>query len=289
MPPLEVLIAYWRREMSRSLPHSAEIVTELEDHLRESISTLEKTGYTPEAAFDESVRRLGKQRVLAEDFQHVHRPWSQSPGSVVGVYSIIVTLCVLLYGWGILSVANGKLELWLAVNSSLLNTGHLGILGLGALSIALFIHVRKQESDTASTEKIRLAISRLTWISLAAIVIGYVSDIVLPYPIANYQWSLWPGKWGSSVVAIALILKLVIQRLNVARPRMSLAVTLVGLSAIFAVAYHARFPIGGAVPSGWVGIALLLSFCGHAYHAWTLLRHPGSPKERRSPSALASW
>jgi len=274
--------------MSRSLPHSAEIVTELEDHLRESISTLEKTGYTPEAAFDEGVRRLGKQRVLAEDFQHVHRRWSPSPGSVVSIFNVIATLCVLLYGWSAVSVANGKVELWLAVNSSFLNTGHLGILGLGALGIALFIHTRKQESDTASTEKIRLATSRLTWISLAAIVTGYVSDIVLPYPIANYQWSLWPGKWGSSVVAIALILNLVVQRLNVARLRTSLALTLVGLPAILAAAYYAKFRIGGAVPSGWVGIALLLSFSGHAYHAWTRLLHPVSPNDTRFQSALPS-
>lgn len=267
MSPLEVLIAYWRREMSRSIPHSAEIVTELEDHLRETISALEKTGFTPEAAFDESVRRLGKQTTLAGDFQQVHRPWSLSPRSVVGVYSVIATLCALLYGWGVLSVARGKVELWLAVNSIFLNTGQIGILGLGALGITLVIHTRKQGPDDESIKEIRLAISRLTWISLATIAIGYITDILFPYPIANYQWSLWPGKWGSSVVAIALILNLVVQRLNAVRPRISLALTLLGLPAILTVAYYTKVR-GGAVPSSWMGIALLLSFSGHAYHTW---------------------
>jgi len=68
MRNLETLIENWREELSIQPPFTQENRDELEDHLRMSIETLEKSGLSEEEAFLIASRRMGSAQKLESEF-----------------------------------------------------------------------------------------------------------------------------------------------------------------------------------------------------------------------------
>lgn len=68
MKELETLIADWRRRMAHGGLHGADVLEELESHLREDIEAQVSAGIDGQDAFDRSVTHLGQADVLRREF-----------------------------------------------------------------------------------------------------------------------------------------------------------------------------------------------------------------------------
>jgi hypothetical protein len=77
--PLEEQIGQWRTYLSRRRAIHPVDVEELEDHLRNQISTLVDAGLSPDEAFLVAVKRMGAQDAIANEFarEHSERLWKQ--------------------------------------------------------------------------------------------------------------------------------------------------------------------------------------------------------------------
>jgi ABC-type transport system involved in cytochrome c biogenesis permease subunit len=112
MPELEQLIAQWRRGLLETTGCSAEVLDELESHLRDEIQQLVATGHTPEQALTLAAARLGNPSTLAAEFAKIAKPgWL--PARLVTIATIV--LGVLLIGylfprwqdrWGVILTAH---------------------------------------------------------------------------------------------------------------------------------------------------------------------------------------
>lgn len=65
-------IQSWRQYLSRSPSYRAENLEELESHLRDSVTTLERRGLSDEEAFLIATRRVGPSRALEPEFAKVN-------------------------------------------------------------------------------------------------------------------------------------------------------------------------------------------------------------------------
>lgn len=71
MPDLEVQISEWRQQMVDGGVHSAEVLEELESHLRDDIESQVDTGVSVREAFAAGVARLGPPDTLKLEFDKV--------------------------------------------------------------------------------------------------------------------------------------------------------------------------------------------------------------------------
>ena len=70
---LEQQIKAWRRESSLAGISHAEVLTELENHLRELTAQFSKAGLSEEEAFRRAVAQLGNSAALKQEFSKVQR------------------------------------------------------------------------------------------------------------------------------------------------------------------------------------------------------------------------
>ena len=76
---LEEQITVWRQYLRRRPAIRAADVEELEDHLRDQMSTLTKAGLSCDEAFLVAVKRMGSLDALSREFarEHSERLWKQ--------------------------------------------------------------------------------------------------------------------------------------------------------------------------------------------------------------------
>jgi hypothetical protein len=112
MPELEQLIAQWRRGLLETTGCSAEVLDELESHLRDEIQQLVATGHTPEQALTRAAERLGNPRTLGAEFAKVAKS-AWLPARLVMIAALILGVLVLGYvfprwqgRWGVILTAH---------------------------------------------------------------------------------------------------------------------------------------------------------------------------------------
>src|SRR6059058_6057455 len=69
MHNLEQLIAEWRKPMMNAPNVGSETLDELENHLRENVDQLIRSGMTEAEAFQRAMTQLGGARTIASEFQ----------------------------------------------------------------------------------------------------------------------------------------------------------------------------------------------------------------------------
>jgi hypothetical protein len=76
---LENAIKGWRRQLAESGITSAEILDELEGHLRDEVEEQMRSGETPENAFKSAITQVGHSRELGREFSKLAPPAAQRP------------------------------------------------------------------------------------------------------------------------------------------------------------------------------------------------------------------
>src|SRR5215831_16437262 len=71
---LEERIRHWRQAQAHALGGRAEVLDELESHLREEVQRLVAAGQTPGSAWETALAHLGDPRQLAAEFGKVSPP-----------------------------------------------------------------------------------------------------------------------------------------------------------------------------------------------------------------------
>jgi len=81
---LEKQIQQWRQTLAGALGGQAEVIEELETHLREEVQRLVRSGQAPERAWETALGRLGSPQQLAGEFGKLPpRPGVWLPGRLV--------------------------------------------------------------------------------------------------------------------------------------------------------------------------------------------------------------
>src|SRR5215471_15670012 len=93
---LEERIRHWRQAQAHALGGRAEVLDELESHLREEVQRLVAAGQTPASAWETALARLGDPRQLAAEFGKV-----SAPGALGWLPARVVVALLALLGLGL--------------------------------------------------------------------------------------------------------------------------------------------------------------------------------------------
>jgi len=101
MHDLEKQIAAWRRQMSNPASRK-EVLDELEEHLREEIDRLEKSGLSVDEVFKTAVSKMGTPSAMATEFRKLpsSRTWIPVRLAYVGTTALLALL-----GYGMVKIA----------------------------------------------------------------------------------------------------------------------------------------------------------------------------------------
>jgi len=138
MPSLKDLISDWRNTMTATGRVSGETLDELENHLRENVDQLVRSGMSEPEAFERAVRELGGARTLAAEFQKLDElaeldPWSWWPVKAVIVVAGALVLAVLLIAPA--RFGSGRSGLLLVTHVFTVTLGYTGTFLIGALGV----------------------------------------------------------------------------------------------------------------------------------------------------------
>jgi len=137
MPNLEQSIVEWRRTMLAARPVSPATIDELENHLRETVDDLIRSGLTEADAFQRAATQLGGAGLLASEFQKLNQgTWL--PVKVISAIGLLAALALaaLLFA----RFGAGRLSLLLASHVFLVTLGYTTTLLIGALGICFVSH-----------------------------------------------------------------------------------------------------------------------------------------------------
>ena len=109
---LERAIDAWRRHMAAGGVHPAEVLDELEGHLRDDVAEQVRNGAEAGPAFAAAVRRLGSARALAEEFTKADRAPRRRPRRrfVQGVCFLSAAAVLLINTWTLFEYNLGAAE-----------------------------------------------------------------------------------------------------------------------------------------------------------------------------------
>jgi Cytochrome C assembly protein len=173
MAELEARIEQWRREQAETLGGSAEVLQELEDHLREEVQQRTQAGQSVDQAFTAAVARLGSPQELATEFARVALP---SPWLPV---RLVLAALFVLAGWliGILFTSNrlgNELGLLLVTHITTITLGYAMTILIGVL-VACYVLSRPFGGPSPrQIQGLARAVHRLTIAALFMTAVGVV-------------------------------------------------------------------------------------------------------------------
>src|SRR6266853_4680191 len=132
MHNLEKLIAEWRKTMMTAPNFGRETLDELENHLRENVDQLVRSGMTETEAFQRAVTHLGAAPTIASEFQKLDQcTWL--PVKVITGTGVLVALAmpILL----LVRFNAGRLSFLLASHVFMVTLGYTATFLVGALGI----------------------------------------------------------------------------------------------------------------------------------------------------------
>ena len=197
---LKRAIQAWRRQMAAGGVHPAEVLDELEGHLRDDVAEQVRSGAEAQQAFAAAVRRLGPARALAEEFTKADRAPRRRPRRrfVQGVCFISAAGVLLINTWTLLEYDLGAAEC----------VAGLGAVVLAALYLASVPFLRGLLSEAAwvrfmATLKLASVLLALVpvWALLTAwgiirVEVGILPSMVIWLLYAAVAISLFPGALG---------------------------------------------------------------------------------------------
>jgi hypothetical protein len=108
---LEHAVAVWRRQMAASGIKSAEVLDELESHLRDDVEEQVRSGAEVEPAFDSAVRRIGTAATLRNEFAKSNRLQGKASRRFMRIlYFISAAVAVLIDLWTLISFELSTVE-----------------------------------------------------------------------------------------------------------------------------------------------------------------------------------
>ena len=189
MPELEQLIAQWRRGLLETTGCSAEVLDELESHLRDEIQQLIATGHAPEQALTLAAARLGNPRTLAAEFAKAVKPgWL--PARLVMIAAIVLGVLFLGYvfprwqdHWGVI----------LTAHVCAVTLGYTSLLLVGLLAVCYVARRPFRDLNTGQMKSLGRAAFTLTAASAMLTFIGILLGCIWANEHLGRYWG-WDAK-----------------------------------------------------------------------------------------------
>jgi hypothetical protein len=170
---LEQQIRQWRQAQGAALGGRADVLAELEGHLREEVQRQVQEGHTPEAAWESALARLGAPQQLAAEFAKVAPAASWLPARLV---LFVPAVAAVVLAW--LLVADlrrgATLSPLLAVHVLAVTLGYTSTFAVGALAAWAVLSRAVGGWDARRSAALRAAAWKLTIPGLALTAVGVV-------------------------------------------------------------------------------------------------------------------
>jgi hypothetical protein len=132
MHNLEKSIAEWRKTMMAAPAVSHETLDELENHLRENVEQLVRSGMTEPEAFEHAVAQLGGARMIGSEFRKLDQSTWLPVKEVIG-FGLMSALAMMIFVIAQLDV--GRMNFLLASHVFLVVLGYTTTFLVGALGV----------------------------------------------------------------------------------------------------------------------------------------------------------
>jgi hypothetical protein len=200
MLDFEQRIAEWRQTLAATLDDRAEVIEELESHLREEIQRLVEAGHPPERVFETALSRLGNPQALAEEFAKVPPPRGTSwlPARLA-VFALIAFYG--LIGFLMVKVLDGGMSPLLAGHVCALTSGYVATLFVGLLAIC---YLAARPFTVINSAQGR-SLTRTAWgFTLAALTLTALGMVLGGVWAQEHRGRFW--SWDPREIAAVLIL-----------------------------------------------------------------------------------
>jgi hypothetical protein len=159
--------------VTSALGAKAEVIEELEGHLREEVQRLVQSGHAPERAWDTALGRLGTPQQLAGEFKKLPpRPAAWLPGRLV--LAALGGLAAFL-GWLLVTkLLHGETQLLLAVHVFAVTIGYSAMFAVGALAVWSLVARTLRGWDDQHAATLRYYTLRVTFLGLGFTAVGVV-------------------------------------------------------------------------------------------------------------------
>src|ERR1700722_12296908 len=191
-------IVEWRASMAASLGDKADVIDELENHLREHLHRLALEGYAAEDAWGRALERLGSPGRLAEGFA---KNRATEPLRWIAAWSVVVLYALAVLAVVVHIVAAPRDGL-LAFHVVTVSMGYLVVLAFGALAIWSFVEAAVWGWNPRGAARLQWWALRFSWLGLLLTTISVVTGAIWANENWGQFWS-WDAKelGGAAVIA----------------------------------------------------------------------------------------
>jgi hypothetical protein len=171
---LEQHIGEWRQAQTAALGGRAEVIDELESHLREEMGRLMQSGQAPEQAWHTALARLGTPRQLATEFGKVSATGALGWIPARVVLSIYLALAVGLTWLLFVRWRDGKIGVLLASHQFTITLGYTAAFAVGTLAVWAIFTRAISGWDARRNDALQAMVLRLAAGGLALTCFGVV-------------------------------------------------------------------------------------------------------------------
>ena len=254
MHNLEQLVAEWRKTMLTRHKIHHEALDELENHLRESVEQLLRSGMTDLEAFERAVTELGAAPAIASEFQKLQRPWW--PIKLVTGLGIVAALTFAILSSVAFAFDSRPTSFLLAVHVFTVGLGYTTTFLVGALGICF---VGQRCLSDFSPARVR-SVTRITFM-LGCVAAGLTAiGVILGMIWAKAEWGRY---WGWDVKEIGGFGVIVWQAIFLLAHRFARSTS----RSVIVMTLLGNIVVGLA----WFGGHMLSGVHGYGQHYWLLL------------------
>lgn len=255
MHNLEQLVAEWRKTMMAAPAVSHETLDELENHLRENVEQLVRSGITEREAFLRAVKQLGGAPAIASEFRKLDQSTWLPVKLVIG-FGLLLAVAMMIFV--IAQLDAGRMNFLLAGHVFAVTLGYATTFLVGALGICF---VAQRCLSDFSPFRMR-SLTRITF-GLGGVAAGMTAvGIILAMVWAKAEWGrywAWDIKeTGAFAIILWQLLFLFIHRFARITARGILTVSLIGNIIVSLGWFGSNLISNGPHASVALGYSLLL-------------------------------
>jgi hypothetical protein len=192
MRELEEMIAEWRRSLGGRL--RADVIEEIEDHLRQKVGEVRGAHHDLETAFATALREIGPPEAFAAEFAKVESKlwWPIKLGIV-----IMCVIAALLPGFLIARLHDRPLGLLLGVHVFTVTLGYLTVFTVGLFGCCFVFQRSLGEFPVAKANRIARTATKFSLVALPLMIVAILLAAIWANLTWGRTWSNDPKELGA--------------------------------------------------------------------------------------------
>lgn len=212
MRDLEQRIAAWRRSITKASSHRAELVQELEEHLREEIDCLRRSGAAEKDAFEMALAKLGSPAVIASECDKLSLPqrawWPVNVARWCAAAAVLVSGTLLIFRLD-------RIGLLLAAHVWCVIIGYLLMFAIGGLGVCHIAAAWFGSPGPTQRHSVLRAMFRFANTSALLTIVAVILGMVWARENLGRYWAWDPKETGAAAVIFSSVLLSVLHRCRI--------------------------------------------------------------------------